>query len=178
MLAAVISSSHLSLYARAKTPIEQAVGIQQDGVPAKMQIIGTWRLVSVYQEDEGGFEIDQFGGPPAGLFIADSAGNFSFQIMSNHKRRLLFGLPPAVVMLRGDGLIEAATFFGSYIVDEKTRKLTLHVAHCLFGGCDRADRTAELTFHEDTLTMVSALDSSPTGAFYSHIVWKRECCRQ
>jgi hypothetical protein len=176
--ALAICSLGVSFSARATTPIERAVGIQQENVPAKKQIIGTWRLVSIYQEDDGGVEIDQFGGPPAGLFMADAEGNFSYQIMSNHKRRLLIGLPPAVVMSRNDGLIEAVNYFGSYVVDETAQTLTLHIAHCLFRGCDRTDRAAELKFHENMLQMTSVLESSPTGAFYTHTVWKRECCRQ
>jgi hypothetical protein len=141
-------------------------------------IVGTWQLVSIYQEDDGGFEIDQFGGRPAGLFIADAEGNFSLQIMSNHPRRVLIGFPPAVVMARNDGLIEAVTYFGSYVVDEPTQTLTLHVAHCLFRGCDRTDRAAELKFHGNILQMISTVETSPTGAFYTHSMWRRACCRQ
>jgi len=51
------------------------------------QIVGTWRLESIYEEDTRGEEIDQFGVAPVGLLMADRHGNFSFQIMSTDGRR-------------------------------------------------------------------------------------------
>src|SRR5262249_5310207 len=51
------------------------------------QIVGTWQLDSIYEEDAGGEEIDQFGVAPTGLFMADRNGNFSFQIVSIDGRR-------------------------------------------------------------------------------------------
>lgn len=156
---------------------EQLVRFQRSPAAMKEQLAGSWRLVSIYQENDGGEDVDQFGGVPEGLFMADREGNFSFQIMSNHGRHLFANSPPAVVMARYDGLLEAMTYFGAYAVDEEKRELTLLVAHCQFRGCDRADRKAELSIKGDTLTMTSAVEPSPTGAFYSYTVWKRECCR-
>ena len=157
---------------------EQQVRFQKPLASLAKQIAGTWRMVSMYQENAEGEEIDQFGGAPQGMFMADHQGNFSFQIMSNRGRRLLANSPPAVVMARGDGLLEAMTYFGIYVVDEGGRKLTLHIAYCLFKGCDRTDRDADFRIQGDTLEMTSVAESSPTGAFYSHTVWKRQCCTQ
>lgn len=145
---------------------------------AKEQIVGSWQLAEIYQEDDGGKQIDQFGGAPTGIFMADRQGHFSFQIMSNHGRHLLANSPPAVVMARDDGLLEAESYFGVYRVDEQQRKLTLHIEHCLFRGCDQTDRTAEIKVDRNKLESTSAAEPSPTGAFYSYMIWKRECCLQ
>jgi hypothetical protein len=53
------------------------------------------------------------------------------------------------------------------------QRLILRVGGCLFKGCDKADRDADVEIHGDTLKMTTAAGSSPTGAFYSYTVWKR-----
>ena len=74
------------------------------------------------------------------------------------------------------GISEAMTYFGTYAVNERDHKLTLHVEYCLFRSCDNTDRTAELTIIGGTMEFISTVDASPTGASYSRIVWKRRCC--
>lgn len=75
------------------------------------------------------------------------------------------------------GIIEAMTYFGTYAVNERHHKLTLHVEYCLFRSCDNTNRTAELKIVGDTMELISTVDTSPTGASYSHTVWKRSCCK-
>ena len=153
--------------ARADTPL----------VSVAAPIVGTWRLESIYEEDSGGEDIDQFGPTPNGLFMADGAGNFSFQVMNHgaarqpaaHKSRL------GNTDLAGKPL--ATAYFGTYALDRHDHKLMLHVSNCLLRSCDETDRTAEFRIGGDTLELISAAESSPTGAAYSHIVWKRQCCR-
>jgi hypothetical protein len=140
------------------------------------QIVGTWRLDSIYEEDAGGEDIDQFGPAPTGLFMADRHGNFSFQIVSVDGRRYA-AKGQSTVRMDGAGMIEAMTYFGTYAVNERHHKLTLHVEYCMFRSCDNTDRTAELKIVDDTLELISTVDTSLTGASYSRTVWKRGCCK-
>jgi hypothetical protein len=110
------------------------------------------------------------------VFVADQAGNFSLQIPNNRERRLLASMPPAVVLARPDGLIEAEACFGSYSLDAASRRLTLRVTDCLFLGCDRLDRTADVKIDGDVMEITSAAEPSLTGAFYSYSKWQRRCC--
>jgi hypothetical protein len=66
---------------------ERTTRIEEHALPIREQIVGTWRLESIYEEDTTGEEINQFGVAPTGLFMADRHGNFSFQIMSIDGRR-------------------------------------------------------------------------------------------
>jgi hypothetical protein len=107
--------------------------------------------------------------------MADRNGNFSFQIMSIDGRRdAAKGLSPAG--MGAAGITEAMTYFGTYAVNERNHKLTLHLEYCLFRSCDNTDRTAELKIIGDTMKFISTVDTSPTGASYSRTVWKRRCC--
>src|SRR5262245_28012097 len=140
------------------------------------QIVGTWQLDSIYEEDAGGEEIDQFGVAPTGLFMADGHGNFSFQIVSIDGRRYAAkGKSP--VGMGGAGILEAMTYFGTYAVNERHHRLTLHVGYCLYRSCDNTDRTADLKILNDTMELVSTVDTSLTGASYSRTVWQRGCCK-
>jgi len=156
--------------------VEQITHVQEHTLSMGEQIVGTWRLDSIYEEDAGGEQIDQFGVAPTGLFMADRHGNFSFQIVSIDGRRYAAkALSP--VGMGAPGIIEAMTSFGTYAVNERNHKLTLHVEYCLFRSCDHTDRTAELKILGDTMEFISTVDTLPTGASYSRTVWKRGCCK-
>jgi hypothetical protein len=154
---------------------EQTTREQDHTLSIGEQIVGTWWLESIYEEDSRGEDIDQFGVAPTGLFMADRNGNFSFQIMSiDGRRHTAKGLSPAG--MGATGIAEAMTYFGTYAVNERNRKLTLHLEYCLFRSSDNTDRTAELKIIGDTMEFISTVDTSPTGASYSRTVWKRRCC--
>jgi Lipocalin-like domain len=154
---------------------EQTTHEQDHPLSIGEQIVGTWWLDSIYEEDSRGEDIDQFGVAPTGLFMADRNGNFSFQIMSIDGRRYAAkGLSPAG--MGAAGIAEAMTYFGTYAVNERNHKLTLHLEYCLFRSCDNTDRTAELKILGDTMEFISTFDTSPTGASYSRTAWKRRCC--
>ncbi len=155
----------------------EQVRARQPVTSIKEQIVGTWRLSSIYEEDTGAEDIAQFGPGPKGLFMADRQGNFSFQIMSNGGRRYAASGGSSAGMMRSARLVDAMTYFGTYAVDQQNHKLKLQVATCLYRSCDKTERTAELRIRGNTMEFISAGESTPTGAFYSHIVWKRECCR-
>lgn len=143
------------------------------------RIVGTWRLVSVYEENAGGEDIDVFGTDPQGQFIATDAGHFSFQIISREGRRL--GANQQVTRVSetnglsdGAGLRDALAYFGRYSLDQESGTLTLRVTYCLLRSCDKTVRKASIAFEGDKLVLTSASDPSPTGSFYSRLVWRRD----
>jgi hypothetical protein len=178
VLGAIFLTATLATLSRtgAAWGVEQTTHVQDHTLSIGEQIVGTWWLASIYEEDSRGEDIDQFGIAPTGLFMADRNGTFSFQIMSIDGRRYAAkGLSPAG--MGAAGIAEAMTYFGTYAVNERSHKLTLHVQYCLFRSCDNTDRTAELKMLGDTVEFISTVDTSPTGASYSRTVWKRGCCK-
>jgi len=147
----------LAIMTLSNTVLAQPTYVQERTRSIGEQIVGTWKLDSIYEEDAGGEEIDQFGVAPTGLFMADRNGNFSFQIVSIDGRRYVAK--------------------GQLLVGKRHHKLTLHVEYCLFRSCDNTNRTAELKIVGDTMELISTVDTSLTGASYSHTVWKRGCCK-
>src|SRR5262249_32984268 len=146
--------------------VEQTTHVQEHTLSMGEQIVGTWRLDSIYEEDAGGEQIDQFGVAPTGLFMADRHGNFSFQIVSIDGRRYAAkALSP--VGMGAPGIIEAMTSFGTYAVNDRNHKLTLHVEYCLFRSCDHTDRTAKLKILGDTMEFISTVEHLTAAQFGS-----------
>src|SRR5262245_33958557 len=138
------------------------------------RIVGAWRLVDVYEENESGEDIEVFGTNPQGQFIASGGGQFSFQIVSGEGRRLAAHKHVITVTETGSGLREALTYFGTYVLDETKSTLTLKPRYCLFRSCDSTIRKTSVEFVNDNLVFTSVLGPSPTGSFYSRLVWRRE----
>lgn len=47
------------------------------------QLVGTWRLDSIYEENAAGEEIDTFGGNPEGYLVLDKSGHFSLEVLGS-----------------------------------------------------------------------------------------------
>jgi hypothetical protein len=140
---------------------------------ADQEIIGTWKLASIYEEDEQGYEVNQFGDGVIGEVIVGKGDNFSLQIMSPSARRYTPRSPSCVAAA---GLVDAITYFGTYSIDSQTKKLTLHIENCLFRKCDGTNPTISINILDDKMEWISAGVPSATGAAYSDIVWRRACC--
>jgi hypothetical protein len=138
------------------------------------RIVGAWRLVSMYEENEGGEDIAVFGSDPQGKFIATSGGQFSLQIVSREGRRLGANRNVITVSDGGDRLREALGYFGTYSLDQAGKTLNLRVSYCLVRSCDQSSRKASIEFVGDELIFTSTLQGTPTGSFYSRLVWARD----
>lgn len=150
-----------------------ATGSSGRSSSADREIVGTWKLVSIYEEDDQGYELNEFEDGAMGQFIAGQGNNFSLQILSPSARRYT---PKGPSCVPSAGLIDAITYFGTYTPDRQNQKLTLHIKNCLFRRCDGIDFTVSIKISGDTMDWISAGTASPTGAAYNHIVWRRVCC--
>ncbi len=135
-------------------------------------IIGTWDLLSLYDENAGE-EVDVFGLNPKGRLTLDRAHFFSFI--------LLTGAPlisPACNRITapvtrdelGPGMI---AYYGSYLLSED-HKVHFHIDRGLTGAWKRFDREAEFDLTGNKLSLVSSFRSL-TGSDYSHLTLERIC---
>jgi hypothetical protein len=137
----------------------------------KQPIAGTWTLVSIYEEDAGGEEVNRFEGDAKGQLIADENGNFSLQIMNLGARRHSATPAPCVA---SSGLIDAITYFGTYFLDSAGERLTLRVERCLFKECDLIDQKITSKIDGNVMEWISFDPFSTTGAYYRQFVWQRK----
>jgi hypothetical protein len=65
--------------------VSLVLGVAQQALPqsAKDQLVGTWMLVSIYDERQDGSKFDPFGANPTGILIFDANGRFASQIIGS-----------------------------------------------------------------------------------------------
>lgn len=169
-LAAAVSLSAACIGSATAQVIEPQCGPESIGFRAfPDRIVGAWKLIDLYEEDEASDDLAMFGTDPQGQFIATESGQFSFLLFSGEGRR--FSPRTTASRVETGGIMEAITYYGTYTLQEGT--LTLRIIHCLFKSCDKSTRTASVSFVNDSLVFTSAVLDSLTGSFYSRLVWQR-----
>jgi hypothetical protein len=130
-------------------------------------VVGIWKLLSLYEEDESGQDVVSFGRNCGGRLILDAAGRFSLQIggdvFATAFRRDPANATAALVSARAPML----AYLGRYSFDHG-RTIHFHVEH----GLAPPDPAADVTLIGDLMELTSG-EQSPTGSNYSHLVWQR-----
>lgn len=170
---ALIVSSAAALVAGVMLP-GSPVAWAQKGKSLKDQLIGSWEIVSNYQQYEGGKKANIFSETPKGNVIFDRDGRFSFQLYN-----------PKAVKFASNNRMEGTpdeykaagqrtiAYYGTYTVDEKEGKLTYNIEYCSFPNWEGTKRTATITVKGDEFRQTSAPIPSSKGTFVPHLVWKR-----
>ena len=88
------------------------------------RLIGTWRVVSVTQQD--GQPDSRFGAHPSGLIYYDASGHMAVQIMRDSSLRHPFaGAQPTPEEAQA-AVRDYVAYFGTYSVDERAHRITHH----------------------------------------------------
>jgi hypothetical protein len=135
-------------------------------------IIGTWELLSLYDENDSD-EVDVFGANPKGRLTLDKAGFFSFVMLTSTpliSPRANRSTAPITAEMVGPGTL---AYYGTYTVDE-TQTIRFRIINGLTQGWKNADREATFELSDDRMSLVSSFGSL-TGSDYSHLTWKRLC---
>ena len=136
---------------------------KQDGLE------GTWALQSIYEENDGGEDLDRWGSRPTGHFIADASGHFLFQLVGRDAIKVA-----GAASLRSAGSDrEALAYAGRYQFDRAQGVIKLSIDDAALPDWDGTHPTASITIEGNRLEFVSSAETSPSGSFYSHLVWKR-----
>lgn len=136
----------------------------------KEQLVGTWLLVSNYNERPDGTRFEPLGPNPIGMLIFDASGHMSSQQMRP-------GLPKFVSNNRQEGTPEenkavaqgVLCFFGTYSVSEADHMLNFHIESSTFPNWNGTDQKRAFTVTKDELTYTSPGSSGGTA----HAIWKR-----
>jgi len=147
---------------------------QQKRQSLKDRLVGSWSLVSNYQEYPDGTKTNIFGENQKGNVMFDRRGRFSFHIYNPDR-------PKFASNNRMEGTVEenkravqsAIAYYGTYSVNEKDSTLTYHIEYCTFPNWDGTDRTSSVTFKGDEFRQASTPIPSSKGTFVPHVVWKR-----
>jgi len=145
---------------------------RKKGSSLEQQIQGTWKLVSIYNEQDGK-KIDVFGPNPRGVTIYTPDGHFSQMLMnaslpkfaSNNRTK---GTPEEYQAV-GQGVI---SYFGSYkVTNAKENMVSMHIEGSTFPNWDGVDQKRIITFSGDEMNVINPTPAIGGGTNY--VVWKR-----
>ncbi len=144
--------------------------VPADAQSAKDQLVGTWMLVSIYDEHQDGSKFNPFGANPTGILMFDGNGHFAAQLIGS-------GLPKFASNNRLEGTPEenkaivqgSICYFGTYSVSEADQTLNYHIESSSFPNFSGADQKRSLTLAGDELKYTGPTSTGGTA----HVVWKR-----
>jgi len=133
------------------------------------QLVGTWSLVAVTNEDAGKITTP-FGPHPLGYMTISSKGRFSIQIARA-------GAPGPVAGNRMTGSadenkagVQSIAYFGTYRLDEKQRTIDLHIEASTSPDPEGTEQKRLIAFSGDELTVTNP-PAAAGGT--TKTVWKR-----
>jgi hypothetical protein len=150
-----------------------AVALQTLAQSAQDQLVGTWKLVSIYIEGPDGSRFDPFGANPTGILIMDGNGRISVQFIGSDLPKFasndrLEGTPEenkAVVQ-------RILSYFGTYSVGHADHSLNIHIESSTFPNWIGADQKRFLALTGDEMKWINPTASSGPS-FTGHTVWER-----
>jgi len=136
----------------------------------KEQIVGTWKLVSIYNEKDG-VRRNLFGSSPMGIFIFDRGGNFAQIIVRS-------GLPKFAAKNREKGTADenqavvqgSVALFGTYTVGADGQ-VSLKTDAGTYPNRTGTAETRTYTISGDEMKGVNPTPSIGSGTDY--VTWKR-----
>lgn len=141
-----------------------AIG-QRKGEALKQQLVGTWTLVSVYDQLYDGKKLDTWGNDVRGSATYDSSGRFTYMIIAaGRPKKETNPLVPVG---------KAIAYFGTYTVDEETQTVTWTIERSTYPNWDGIHRKGKIRIKGDQLTQISQPATLPIGTVVPHLEWKR-----
>jgi hypothetical protein len=148
----------------------EAVG-QQAERTLKDQLVGTWRIVSNYNERQDGNKFEPFGPNPTGILIFEPNGLISLQILSSRLPKLASNNRQEGTPEENKAIVQGTLcFFGTYSVNEAEHTLNLHIESSSFPNWNGTDQKRFLTLTGDELKWTNP---TPASGGTAYVVWKR-----
>jgi hypothetical protein len=124
----------------------------------------------LYDEDATGNEITTFAADPRGRLVFDQKGRFSLQIFGD----LGLADPACGQPATARTKVQSGNlaYYGTYFF-KPDHVIDFHVEQALASAWNGTDRFATVTVDANRLDLVASAIPTPTGSFYSHLIWKR-----
>ena len=118
--------------------------------PLKQQLVGTWRVISFVNVNEGK-TTEAFGSDPKGYFMFDAADHFSINLMRPGRPK--YARRDFPVAGEADAALEGLiVMFGDYKVNESEGSISLHIIGGGFPAWDNTNQKRFIAINGDELT--------------------------
>jgi hypothetical protein len=148
----------------------------------KEKLIGTWTLVSSDQVRPDGSKVQQFGADPQGINVFDPNGNFfimvanpdSLMVASTDNLKLISNNRSITNSEEFGGLIaESIAYYGTYVVNESEKVVTLHLDASTFPNQVGTDQQRTVTSIRADELMLKYSNPAAMSGVQVHQVWER-----
>jgi hypothetical protein len=144
-----------------------ALGQQQS---VKMQLIGTWTLLSWEQKKADGTKVERYGASPKGVAFFDAGGRYIISVMRSGRAKYasnaLWQGTPEENKETADGTI---TYFGKYSINESDSSIGIQVEGSSFPNWNGTDQKRFVAIVGNRLT----LTVRPPGGDVVDVIWER-----
>jgi hypothetical protein len=147
-----------------------SMAAQQSPKSAK-QLVGTWTLVSIYNEQDGK-KTDPFGSNPKGLMVVGSDGHFSRLLSRSDLPKFASNNRAMGTPEENKAVVQGSiAYFGTISCNAADKGCTFHLEASTFPNWAGVDQNRLFTLVGDELREVNSASSTQTGK--AVIVWKR-----
>ena len=135
------------------------------------ELVGTWTMVSITQEQDGK-KIDLFGPNPQGRLIRDADGHVAYMVTRADLPKFTSNNRAAGTPEENKAVVQGSIFyFGSYSVNEADKTITNHIEVCSFPNWIGVERKSTYTINGDEF--ISTASGSSVGEGTVRVVYKR-----
>src|SRR6516162_3553927 len=135
------------------------------------ELVGTWTIVSVTQEQDGK-KIDLFGPNPQGRLIRDADGHVAFMVTRADLPKFTSNNRAAGTAEENKAVVQGSIFFfGRSSVNETDKTITTHIEVCSFPNWIGTERKSTYTINGDEF--ISTASGSSVGEGTVRVVYKR-----
>lgn len=153
--------------------INTSIAIAQLPGNSKVDIAGTYTLVTVDNILADGTRVHLYGDKPQGLLIFDKLGNYSLQIMSLERPKFALGDKAKGTDEENREAIKGCnTHFGTFNIDADKQIITFNISHALFPNWEGISQKRPFTLSKG-LFKYSVPSPTTGGTVTGEVVWKK-----
>jgi hypothetical protein len=139
------------------------------------ELIGSWRLVSLYGESDDGEIFKPYGESPAGMLTYTADGNMSAVLMKQARPKFVSGDmgkgTPEEIKAAFEGF---DAYCGTYTLDEAANRVTHHVEACRFPNWEGSDQIRYFELDGNSLRIYTPPLLAQGKDWVVHVVWERK----
>ena len=140
----------------------------------KIQLTGTWTLVSVNNIYPDGSRVHPYGEAPKGLLVFDEKGNYAIQILKAVRPKIASGDKNKCTPEEYAALVQGSNaHFGTYTVDEAEKNITFMIGGASFPNWEGTQQKRSYTYTGHEIRYVVTQTTQGGTSVIAEVVWKR-----
>jgi hypothetical protein len=140
----------------------------------KIEILGSWTLVSVENINSDGTKNLPYDVDPKGILFFDEKGNYAIEIYKNERPKIISGDKNKCTPEENASIVQGSNaHFGEYEIDETNKIITFKIKTASFPNWEGAIQKRSYTFLNNELKYVVTNTTQGGKSVTAEVVWKK-----